>query len=173
MTDITLELIALLFVAREPLSEKKLSELLQGDCREAISRLNTQWENENYPLLIVKRSDGYILTARASYQDVIDRLYKGPVKERLSSAALEVLAIIYHKGPLPRSQIDQIRGVDSLNILQSLLDKELVETEKCLERKIPLYRLSKTFLVHLQDKEESYPLSPSFPESLPKQDNAP
>ncbi len=158
MTAITSNLLALLFVAQEPLSEKKLSELIGSSALDAIHLLSTEWEETNYPLQILKRGDGYILTARDSYQEIIDKLYKGPTRERLSSAALEVLAIMLHKGPVPRSQIDQIRGVDSLPLLQSLLDKQLVETERCPEKKIPLYRLTKTFLVHLEDKAEPDPL---------------
>lgn len=162
------ELIALLFVAREPLSEKKLSELIGSPIQDLIQNLNQTWRLENYPLQILKRSEGYILTVRTSYQSVIDKLYKGPTKERLSGASLEVLAILHHKGALPRSEIDQIRGVDSLPILQSLLDKELVETERHPEKKIPLYRLTKTFLSHLQETEEAAPPLPVSPEYLLK-----
>lgn len=172
MKDTFLELIALLFVARDPLTLTDLSKIVAGDVERDLQDLNEFWARDNYPLQVTKRGDGYILTTRASYQELIDKLYRGPAKERLSSAALEVLAIVLHKGPIARSSIDQLRGVDCLPIIQGLLDKELVETENCPEKRIPLYRPTQKFLSLLQDEGASSSPLPALKEFQKESGNA-
>lgn len=46
---------------------------------------------------------------------------------RLSQPALETLAIIAYRQPLTRSQIEEIRGVSVDGVMQTLLDRELIE----------------------------------------------
>lgn len=163
MKDTFLELIALLFVARDPLTKADLSKIVASDITQDIADINEIWTRDNFPLQITQRGDAYILTTRASYQEIIDKLYRGPAKERLSGAALEVLAIVLHKGPLARSSIDQLRGVDCLPIIQSLLDKELIESKNCPEKRIPLYTPTEKFLMQIQSEGASSSLATSSP----------
>lgn len=47
---------------------------------------------------------------------------------KLSSAALETLAIVAYQQPVTRSEIEAIRGVDSSGVLATLHARELIET---------------------------------------------
>jgi segregation and condensation protein B len=48
-------------------------------------------------------------------------------KKQLTTAALETLAIIAYKQPITKTQIEQIRGVNSDYSVNKLMEKELVE----------------------------------------------
>jgi hypothetical protein len=65
------------------------------------------------------------------FADYVARL-REPPKERLSAAALEVLAVIAYRQPSTKAEVDRVRGVDSGGSLQSLLAKRLVA---CVGRK--------------------------------------
>ena len=171
-------LVALLFAAREPLSAKEIARIAGVKTPAILSiieEVNQKWAAANDPLTIEKAGENFVLKTRGSFRPLIDRLYKGPIKERLSKASLEVLAIILHKEPVARSAIDQLRGVDCLPILQSLLDRGLIETETCETKKIPLYRTTKRFFAYfsLPGKEEVCPPSLASSGSLQELKNDP
>lgn len=60
------------------------------------------------------------------YGEYVQRLLKSKSRRRLSQAALETLAIIAYKQPTTRSEIDAIRGVNSGEVVNALLEKNLV-----------------------------------------------
>jgi segregation and condensation protein B len=70
--------------------------------------------------------------------------------EKLSQAATEVLAIIAYKQPVTRQQVEAIRGVDSTGVIQSLLDRNLIEVTGRLEAagRPSLFGVTKEFLEH-------------------------
>ena len=47
---------------------------------------------------------------------------------RLSQPALETLAIIAYRQPITRAEIEQVRGVDVDGVMQTLLERGLVES---------------------------------------------
>ena len=67
---------------------------------------------------------------------------------KLSKASLETLAIIAYNQPITKVQIDKIRGVSSDSIINSLLSKDLIISNKTLDTigKPKLYETTETFL---------------------------
>jgi segregation and condensation protein B len=71
-------------------------------------------------------------------------------KQRLSQAALEVLAIVAYRQPITIPEINFLRGASSSGVVRTLLDRQLIRTagKKRVVGKPFLYRTSKEFLVH-------------------------
>ena len=79
------------------------------------------------PYLIVKAAGGFQFATRRDYGELMQRLYKSKSKKRFSQAALETLSIIAYKQPISKPEIEQIRGVNSNEVVNSLIEKNLVE----------------------------------------------
>jgi segregation and condensation protein B len=131
-TEIAPVVETLLFAAAEPLPLTRLAELLEvseDETRAALEELARQLDDRG--LQVLRTAAGYCLGTRPEFADYVARL-REPPKERLSAAALEVLAVIAYRQPATKAEIDRVRGVDSSGSLQSLLAKRLVA---CLGRK--------------------------------------
>jgi len=147
------ELEALLFVYGEPLPLKKIAKLLkikESAAGELVKELETSLAGEGRGLTLLKNGDRVQLVTKPEFQTVSETLIKEEFREELTPAALETLSIIAYLGPVPRSTIDYVRGVNSSFILRSLLMRGLVEREVSEEKKnVYEYRVSLEFLKHL------------------------
>ena len=107
---------------------KRLAGLLkrsEGDVRDALTTLEETLEKTGIRLL--KNGDEVTLGTAPEAGALIEQITKEELSRDLSKAALETLAIILYKGPVMRSEIDYVRGVNSTFILRNLLIRGLVE----------------------------------------------
>jgi segregation and condensation protein B len=127
---------SLIFCSTEPIKAAEikqcLSEMFEADVPEedvnsAIEALLTKYESEESPFQIFKIAGGYQFLTKPAYQSSIGILLKQKSKKRLSTSALETIAIIAYKQPISKAQIEQIRGVNCDYAIQKLLEKELIE----------------------------------------------
>ncbi len=120
---------ALLFVAREPLNLERLSELLQMKCpdvAELLVELSKRYAEPASGLALLEVNGGYRLGTKPEMSPYIEALYKQPA-QGLSSAALEVLAIVAYKQPVTRGEIEFLRGVQSDRAVTTLVEKGLLK----------------------------------------------
>ncbi len=124
---------ALLYSAEEPLTESHVELCLekQVDLDKYIRELNQLYNEYKIPLVIQYIAKGYKILVSDKYNEVISRLYQRKGNVKLSSSALETLAIIAYKQPVTRIDIDAIRGVSSY--LKTLLEKKLIEIKGRLD----------------------------------------
>ena len=97
--------------------------------KELIIEINEELTNTGRPYEIVNIGGGYQFATRREYGSLIHQLTKSKAKKRLSQASLEALAIIAYKQPVTKPEIEQIRGVNSNEVVNSLIDKHLVEVK--------------------------------------------
>lgn len=126
---------ALIFVATEPISTAEIraclvemfeAEIPEENIVEAIEKLQKKYEEDIYAFQIYAMAGGYQFLTKPAYQASISILLKQKSKKRLSNAALETLAIVAYKQPVTKTEIEQIRGVNSDYAIQKLLEKELL-----------------------------------------------
>lgn len=144
---------AILFVVGGPVGIKKISAILGKGLEEveqAIAAL-TQDYIENKRGLRLLRKEGEIQLASApEWKEFINKLVKSDLEEELSRASLEVLTVIAYRGPISRSQIEEIRGVNCSFTLRNLLMRGLIErVENPADTRSYLYKISFDFLKHL------------------------
>ncbi len=95
---------------------------------------------------------GYQFLTKSAYHSTISKLNGDKFLKRLSTAALETLAIIAYKQPITKPDIEHIRGVNCDYSIQKLLEKELVvitgRNEDAVGKPL-IYATSKTFMDYL------------------------
>jgi segregation and condensation protein B len=122
---------ALLFVGGAPLTAKRVCEIIRGFSPEqytqALDTLNHAYRVQHRPYLIVARGEGYALTLRPKYRGVMEKLYGGQREARLSTAAIDVLALVAYRQPATKAEIDSLRGADSGGLLRQLVRRGLIQ----------------------------------------------
>ncbi|TNE89517.1 MAG: SMC-Scp complex subunit ScpB [Deltaproteobacteria bacterium] len=117
---------ALLFASGAPVTEKQLAEVLDVELatvRAGLSALSRACEDRGVELAEI--AGGWQFRTRPEHADAILKLLdQRPA--RLSRAALEVLAVVAYRQPVTRSEIDELRGVDSGGVLRTLLGRGLL-----------------------------------------------
>jgi segregation and condensation protein B len=144
------QLEAVLFYLAEPISLKELAKILQveeSDIKLAGTQLKTELENRGLSLMEV--NDSYLLTTAVAASPLIERLIKEELNRDLGKASLETLSIILYEGPLPRSRIDYIRGVNSGYILRHLLTRGLIQKGLSGGERSTTYEATPELLAHL------------------------
>ncbi|MBY0249422.1 MAG: SMC-Scp complex subunit ScpB [Nitrospiraceae bacterium] len=157
---------SLLFVSPEPLSAVRLVSVL-GDVTKAevertLRSLGEELEQEGRGIRLVEVAGGYRLVTKQEYAPWIKRLDKAKSATKLSRSALESLAIIAYKQPLVRSEIEEIRGVETSGVVRTLLERKLVRIvgRKEVPGRPIMYGTTKFFLEHfgLNDLSQLPPL---------------
>lgn len=126
--DLVLKIEAVLFILGEPVSLERLSKILKKDkaeIKEALAALKSSLAERGVRLS--EKGSEYLLVTAPEFGNLITDLMKEELGEELSRAALETLAIIVYKGPLSRSEIDYIRGVNSSFSVRNLMVRGLIE----------------------------------------------
>jgi len=121
---------ALLFVGGPVLTAKRAREILRGlseeQFDEAIVQLNADYRRQARPYSIQPQGAGWVLTLRPRYRHVIERLYGGVREARLSTAAIDVLALVAYSQPVTKLDVDTVRGADSGALLRQLVRRGLI-----------------------------------------------
>lgn len=121
---------SLLFWKGEPVSVKELSRMLsvkEGEVQDSLKILEENLSLNKRGIVLVREGDNILLTTHSSVSNIISELQKEELTKDLSKAALETLSIILYRGPIKRSELDYIRGVNSQFILRTLSIRGLVE----------------------------------------------
>ncbi len=152
--DILIE--GLLFYKSQPLKKSHLAKqfsVSEDDLRLTLDTLRVRLETGATRLL---ETDTEIeLVTAPSLAPFIEELRKQDIKADLGKAGAETLAIILYRGPISRSEIDKIRGVNSSFILRNLLIRGLIERG---EKKGSgyLFSITPSLLAHLGvDRKEA------------------
>src|SRR5690606_36052476 len=119
-------------------------------------------ENENRGLVLVQLAGTYQLATKKENAIYLKRLVETPNYSTLSQAALETLTIIAYKQPITRLEIEEIRGVKTDHVIQTLVAKGLVQEVGRADGpgRAILYGTTKEFLDYfgLKDLKELPPL---------------
>ncbi len=146
---------ALLFWKAEPISAKRLVQILKKDPKEieaALLKLEERLTGRG--LCLVYKEDAVTLATSPENAEMIETLTKEELTKDLGKAGLETLSIVIYRGPVSRSEIDYIRGVNSNFILRNLLVRGLVErVTKPGDERSYLYKPTFELLAHLGVKK--------------------
>lgn len=119
---------AILLASTEPLSIKKIGDVMGLDERDArilMDDLCKDYESPGRGLAIMELAGGFVLTTRPEYAEYVDRLLQ-PRSKGLSHAALETLAIVAYRQPITKAEIEGVRGVKVDRSLETLVERRLV-----------------------------------------------
>lgn len=128
--NLSAQLEALLFIHGETLTLKKLAQITGAEepaIKAGLDRLAEKYAGEHSGLKLISSGDRVQLATKPEFGKLLEKLLKEELNEALTPAALETMAIIAYAGPIARSMIDYVRGVNSTFILRTLLLRGLIE----------------------------------------------
>jgi segregation and condensation protein B len=144
---------AYLFFKGEPVTRKGISKDLGIDIDKVqtyIDMFDVIYKDVCKGMVIVQYDDLITLGTHPDVSDVITQLTKEELQKDLGKSALETLTIILYQGPMNRSAIDHIRGVNSQFILRNLLMRGLISrTVDPKDERSFVYAPSLDLLTHL------------------------
>lgn len=121
---------AALFLAREPLSTRRLAKLAQltdgTRARALIRELKRLQDEAGSAFRVEQIAGGFRLLTRPALGPWVRRLLGTPPENRLSAAAMETLAIVAYRQPVTRAEIEAIRGVGCEDMLRQLMERDFV-----------------------------------------------
>ncbi|HNJ58050.1 MAG TPA: SMC-Scp complex subunit ScpB, partial [Chitinophagaceae bacterium] len=114
-----------------------------------IEGIVEKYNTEFYPFEVKESGGGFQFLTKKDFHQTVAQLNGDKFLKRLSTAALETLAIIAYKQPITKGEIESLRGVNSDYSVQKLLEKELIVIAGRNEN-LPghplLYTTSKSFM---------------------------
>jgi segregation and condensation protein B len=152
---------AVIFASDKALTSLEITEIINNafgfmedkivldQVESAIEGILEKYNSEFYPFEIRQSGGGWQFLTKKDFHKTIAQLNGDKFLKRLSSAALETLAIIAYKQPITKSEIEAIRGVNCDYAVQRLLEKELViitGRNEHLPGKPLIYTTSKSFM---------------------------
>lgn len=171
---------AVLFLAKEPLPTRKIAQLANladgTEARTLVRSLNRLYDAAHRAFRVEEVAGGYELVTRPKFADWIRRLGGSETDFRLSSPALETLAIIAYRQPITRADVEAIRGVSCGEIVRQLMDRDLVQIKGRSEElgRPFLYSTTRHFLRTFGFRGlEDLPRSQEFRGGLDPTDGAP
>jgi segregation and condensation protein B len=98
-----------------------------ADVGTAVTELNAAYDADSSPFRVELLASGYQLLTRPQYAPWLEKIHERQARLRLSSAAMETLAIVAYRQPLTRADVEAVRGVQSGEMLKLLMERELVK----------------------------------------------
>ena len=143
---------AIVYVLPEPVPAAQMAAALNQPVERVESILRELMDDAARPdrgVFIREVAGGYQVATKPEHHEAIRNFVKNlkqPLK--LSNAALETLAVIAYKQPVTAPEIMEIRGVQGVGVLKTLLDRKLITTagRKNVIGKPILYKTTREFL---------------------------
>lgn len=114
---------AILLVAVEPVSSRLIAELVEepaGRVEAACERLAEAYLDEGHGFVLARVAGGWRFQTHPDLAAYVERFANRDVSHRLSTAALETLAIVAYRQPVSRAQIAALRGVNVEGVVRLL-----------------------------------------------------
>jgi len=146
---------AMLFVGNrenKPLTPEHAVELMRNVSPEElvaiVRELNDKYARMNAPYHIIGEDNGFRMVLRPEFEPVRAGFYNKVRETKLSQAAIDVLAVVAYRQPVSAEEVQQIRKSPSQSILQQLVKRGLIDTQKILNKKkaTTLFRTTDRFL---------------------------
>ena len=153
LRQLPLLLEALLFVADHPVEEAYLARALEVSLQRvtsALDELGDSLRESGRGVRVQRGPEGVVLVSAPEAAGPVERFLGLELNRRLSTAALETLAIIAYRQPVTRGQIDGVRGVSSDGAVQTLRARGLIEPAGYANGpgRPTLFRTTQRFLQH-------------------------
>jgi segregation and condensation protein B len=136
--------------AEDEFSPNEFAKVREAEVATALEQLKIEYIEGQRAFQLVEKAEGWQLSTDPAYAQWVRQLFPGPKPARLSAPALETLAIIAYRQPIPRADVESVRGVNIDGVLQTLMERGLVRIAGRAE--IPgrplLYETTQFFLDH-------------------------
>jgi len=143
------QLESLLFATVKPIALKDLARALDitpAVAADKLKELEDDYKNRESGISLVNNGKSYQLTTSAENSDLVKTFLKSEISGELSQPSLETLTIIAYRGPISKTEIERIRGINCSLIIRNLLLRGLIEEEFDKKKDLNYYRVSVDFI---------------------------
>lgn len=146
---------SILFIAGRPVSLKELVRVTGAAANEVLAAIQSLLAARvDSGIVILEQNESYLMTSAPESAEAVKIFLNTELREKLTEAAIETLAIVAYKQPVSRAEIESIRGVNSQYTLRLLLMRGLVErVPHPKDSRAYLYRTTHEFMQHLGIKD--------------------
>jgi segregation and condensation protein B len=131
MKPLTQLIEAALFAANRPITAEELQtlepEASLADVRTSLDELREHYDFDGHGVEVIELAGGHQILTRRAFAEAIERAQFAVRTPRLTTAALETLAVIAYRQPVGRAEIEEIRGVSAGGVLRNLQERGLIE----------------------------------------------
>lgn len=147
------ELEALLFIHGEPIGVDKIEKILgviEGEGEVLVNHLAEDLKADRRGLRLIFDGEEVQMVTKSEFSKILEDFIKQELSADLTPAGLEALSIISYLGPISRSRVEYLRGVNSMFTLRSLMLRGLITRSQDPKRtNAYLYRPSFDLYKHL------------------------
>ncbi len=121
---------AVMFASGEPLDIDKVSKILFVDKEtllNVLSEITSEYADDSHGIEVLNLNGKFQFATKEQYVDQIRNVLSIKKNTPLSSAALEVLAVVAYNQPVTKAFIEQVRGVDCSGVISTLCQRKLIE----------------------------------------------
>jgi segregation and condensation protein B len=121
---------SLLFVSGEPIKTSKIAKIAGAEkeaVAEAVKELAQEYAEHKRGMVLLQKGEEIQLATNPDNISFVEQLVKNELADSLSPAALEVVSIIAYRGPITKTEIEMIRGVNCSYTLRNLGLRGLIE----------------------------------------------
>jgi segregation and condensation protein B len=121
---------AMLTVALEPISAEELADVVETDAETVTATLRLlrqEFQTQRRGFQVAELASGWVMQSSPDVAAWVAKFANRDVSHRLSSAALESLAIIAYRQPVSRAQITALRGVNVDGVVRLLEQRGYIE----------------------------------------------
>lgn len=143
---------SLLFISNHPLSLNKLAEMLgvsKDEVKKELEILFAEYGSNEKGINIQKIGTNYQMVTNSENGKIVADFLKEEVTGELTPASLETLTVIAYRGPITRTELELIRGVNCAIILRNLMMRGLIEEIEDKEQMVAKYQITFDFIKHL------------------------
>ncbi len=153
MNQVQKKIEALLLISVKPLSIKVLQELVGAKKKEevtdALEVLMKKHNIQDSGIAIARLEDKVHMTTSPDVASLIAEFLKDEMTGELTPASLETLTVVAYRGPITKTELEMIRGVNCTLILKNLLMRGLIEEKKDKDELLSMYQVTFDFLKYL------------------------
>ena len=142
---------SLLFVANKPLSAKIIAKNLKNSEEQIVTALHElQTIHATSGIVLLEASDGWQFSTNAQNSEAVKTFLNTEIREKLTDATVETLAIIAYRQPISKAEIEAIRGVNCQYSIRHLQIRGLIQkVSNPKDLRQPLYATTIEFLQHM------------------------
>lgn len=121
---------SLFFIANRSLNKNELAKFCSRkveEIEEPLNQLIEDYQKKESGIRIIQNNQEYQMVTNPNYGPLIQKFLKQEINQELTPASLETLSIIAYRGPIRKSELEQVRGVNCSIILRNLIIKGLIK----------------------------------------------
>lgn len=140
---------SLLFLSGRPMSVREISDLIKEESKaveEAGDKLIISYKEKNGGMQIIKNGASFQMVTAPENAPLAQEFVKDETTGELSKPSLETLTIIAYRGPVSKTDLDRIRGINCSLILRNLLQRGLIDVREDKKTEEHFYTVTFDFL---------------------------